>query len=134
MSKKVFLSFRQKNVDLRNDLLALFAAGGGRIQATPVYLTEDLRGKGEAAITKQIQEAMQDCCGLLLVMGEDVHNSEWIKYELEVADSWGIPRVGVRHRQATGGPPNRYPRLEILPWQPETIAQTVNSWQPRKGP
>jgi hypothetical protein len=131
MPKNVFLSFRQKNLDFRNDLRSFFEAWRGPVQATPLYLTEDVRAQGEPAIKRQIQEALRTCSGLLVVVGEDVHSSEWIDYEIAVADSWRIPRAGLRHPQAKGGLPTRFPGMEVLDWKPAAIARKVESWPSR---
>lgn len=128
MSKKVFLSFSHKNLDFRNDLRSLFAEWDGPVQATPVYVTEDVRAQGDAAVRREIQSIMQGCRGLLLVIGPDVHNSEWIDFEIGLADSLGMQRAAVRHTRASGGLPNRFPRMLELEWDPAAIARTVLGW------
>lgn len=127
--RKIFLSFSHRDVVMRDNLEGLFAARRGPIEGTPTYLKEDKRPEGEAAIVQAIKRTMEGCCGVLLVIGQDVHNSEWIKYELQVADSWGLPRLGIEHPQSRWGPPNSFPRLKILKWDPQAIAKEVNGWK-----
>lgn len=128
MSKQVFISFSHKNLDLRNDLRVMFAEWGGPIQATPVYLTEDVREEGTPAVEREIQKKMQPCCGLLLAVGEDVHNSEWIDYELNLAAGWQKPWAPVRHPRSKGGLPNNFRNRPVLPWDAAAIARVVAGW------
>jgi len=128
VSKQVFISFSHKNLDFRNDLRAMFAEWGGPIQATPVYITEDVRSQGTAAVERKIKEIMEPCRGLLLVVGEDVHNSEWIDYEIKLASGWQKPWAPVRHKQSKGGLPNSFRDKPVLPWDADAIAKVVAGW------
>jgi hypothetical protein len=128
MSKSIFLSFSYKNTDLRNDLRSLFAAWGGPVEATPVYVDEDVRPGGENAIKTKIIEVMENCRGLILVVGPDVHNSRWIDWEVDAAVRRGIPLIAVRHPKATGGLPNRFTGVSEIEWKPRLIAEAVRGW------
>jgi len=127
--KRVFISYSHRDAVMRDNLEGLFMPRLGPVRAIPARLTEDLRDKGESAIVDAIKRAMRPCCGVMLVLGQDVHSSEWIEYELQVADSWGLPRIGIRHPQSTGGPPGRFPRLKVVDWERSAIAAEVNAWK-----
>ncbi len=128
MAKKIFLSFRYKDATLRGDLQGLFKANGGTIEATPVYCKRDESATTEAAIKSAIKQSLQGCRGLLMVPGDDGHSAPWIKYEVSVALSDGLPCAVVDHPLARGGPPAEHHHLPRLRWDKKEIAEHVRSW------
>lgn len=129
MPKNIFLSFSYKDKNYRDNLRDQFQAHGGPIQATPLFVTEDVSSQGEQAIKNLIRQHMARASGLLVVLGEDVHNSPWIAFEVQCAKDRSIPIAVVRHPQATGGVPNRYPELKPIAWDPKALAELVAGWK-----
>ena len=128
MAKKIFLSFRYTDSDLRNDLEGLFQARQGPIEATPVYCKRSADATTEAAIRKDIQASLEGCRGVLVVPGDDAHSSKWIKYEVNVARSAQLPCAVVRHPQSKGGVPPDLRSLPELAWDPHAINEHVRLW------
>jgi hypothetical protein len=129
MAKNVFISFNFKEKGFKNDLYGLFQANGGRIQATPVIVTEDVSAQGEEAIRAVIRQRMTGCAGLVVVVGNDAHNSPWIAYELGMANELGIPKIAVRHPAATGGPPNAHRGMTQVEWSSQQLVDAIASWR-----
>lgn len=125
MAKRIFISFNYTERGWRNDLLALFQAYGGPVQATPVYVSDDVAAQGDAAVKAEIKRCMDGCKGLLVVVGNDAHNSPWIDYELNLANGWKIPKAAIRHPAASGGLPNHHKTMTVAPWNPMAIARLV---------
>jgi hypothetical protein len=125
MKKRVFISFRFKEKGLRNDLLQFFQANGGPVQATPTYMTQDLSSLGEDHIKDVIRQQMEGCAGLLVLVGDDVHNSSWIQWEGGVANELGVPKFGIRHPAAHGGFPNAHRGMREIDWDGEELARAV---------
>ena len=131
MTKKVFISFNFKELGYKNDMLRLFAANGGRIEATPIQVEKDVSAGGPSAIEAEIRRVMDPCSGLIALVGSDAHNSPWIDEELRHADRLGIPKVAVRHPQGRGGVPNSHRYLRVVEWNSQELADMVRSWLSR---
>jgi hypothetical protein len=127
MAKRIFLSFSFVDKGLLNDLLQFFQPQGGPVMATPTYMRSDLGDAGAERITQAIREQMQGCSGELLLVGDEVHNSRWIQYELGVANELKIPKFRVRHPTRSGGAPNAHAGMQEIPWSPKEVATILNS-------
>lgn len=124
MSKRVFVSFRYSDIAFRNDLESLFQNSG----AQPVHVVEDVAVQGEAAIRSEIQRHLQGCHGLVVVVGNDAHNSRWIDYEVQAARSARLPCVAIRHPRSSGGLPNGHKDLPLIDWSPASLKQEIARW------
>lgn len=128
MSKRIFVSFNYAERAFANDVRVFFQKLGGPVQATPVFVEKDVSAGGEPAIKEEIRRHVTGCRGLLVVVGDDAHNSPWMNYEVGLATSQKIPVAYVRHPRATGGPPNAQRGMPELTWDPKTIATAIASW------
>ena len=126
MAKRVFVSFRYADKDLRNDLLQFFQEHGGPVQATPAVMRTDVGDQGDERVKQVIREQLQGCVAVLAVVGDTVHNSRWIEYELGVANEFGIPKFQIRHPKATGGPPNAHAGMREIEWKRDAVAAVIN--------
>ena len=136
MGKNVFLSYRYSDAKLKGDLVARFQAKGGPIEATPVSLDELIlregpdRAEHQRKIEAEIDRLMDRCVGLIVVAGNDSHNSPWQMYEIGRATGHRkIPAIAVRHPEATGGLPNSARGLKLFDWDFHAIAAEVRSWR-----
>jgi hypothetical protein len=129
--KKIFISFNFKNVGQRNDMVRLFAASGGKLEATPVYVVNDVSAGKESAIRAEIQRVLAPCSGLIALISDDAHNSPWIDYELGYAHSQRIPTVAVRHPQSRGGIPNSHKGMRVMDWNSQELVDLVRGWPTR---
>ena len=128
MSKRIFISFNYAERNYQNNLLGLFQANGGPVEATPVYVEKDVTAKGDEAVKAEIERCMEGCRGLLVAVGNIAHNSRWIDHELGKANQLRIPKAAVRHPDASGGIPNNHKGMMVLKWDTEAIARLVESW------
>ncbi|NOK32025.1 hypothetical protein HMI49_02250 [Corallococcus exercitus] len=128
MAKRVFISFNFKEKGYQNDMQNLFAAHGGRVEATPTIVEKDVSAGGPAAIQAEIQRIMGPCKGLIVVVGDIAHNSPWVDYELGCANSQMIPKIAVRHPNATGGVPNNHRGMRVVEWNSQELIDAVRGW------
>jgi len=128
MAKKIFISFNYNQRGYKNDMLRLFAAYGGWLEATPVTVENDVSLGGDVAIKAEIKRVMAPCCGVIALVGTDAHNSPWIDYEMGCANSQQIPKVSVRHPQSTGGLPNNHRGMRVVEWNSQELADIVRGW------
>jgi hypothetical protein len=125
MDKRVFLSFRFTEKGWLNDLLQFFQENGGPVQAKFEYMKEDLSSLGEEHIERVIREQMDGCVALVVLVGDDVHNSPWIRWEGGVANELRIPKFGIRHPAAHGGFPNAHSGMKEIDWDPDELARVI---------
>ena len=130
MPKKVFMSFRYDDLAWKNDAEALFKAQPGQVLATPVYLPASAVGgrRPDAEIEAEIRGLLEGCAGLIVVVGNDGHNSPWLKHELGLANALKKPKVAMRHPQATGGLPNSHSGMRVIEWSSDALAREIQSW------
>jgi hypothetical protein len=126
LAKRIFLSFSFVDKGLLNDLLQFFQMKGGPVQATPAYMKTDFGDAGAERIKQAIREQMQGCVGVLLLVGDEAHNSRWIQYELGVANELQIPKFRLQHPTRSGGPPNAHSGTREIPWSPKEVAAVLN--------
>jgi len=134
MAKKVFLSFNFKEKNYLNDARNLFAPYLGTLEATPIFVERDVSENGPKAIEQEIQRVMGPCVGLIVVVGDVAHNSPWIDYELGYANSAKIPKIAVRHPNATGGVPNNHRGMTVLEWNSSELAAAIRGWPSTRSP
>ncbi|HEX8831279.1 MAG TPA: TIR domain-containing protein [Longimicrobium sp.] len=127
MAKRVFISFRWHEKGWRNDLLRFFQAYGGPVQATPASMNQDMSDRGEDKIKEAIRQQMDGCDAVIVVVGDDVHNSPWIEWEGGVANELKIRKFGMRHPAAKGGFPNAHAGMQEIPWDPAEMARIIDA-------
>jgi hypothetical protein len=126
MAKRVFLSFSfSAERGLLNDLLQFFHSNGGPVEATPTFMKQDLSAFGEERIKAAVREQMTGCAALLILIGDEAHNSRWIQYEAGVANELRIPKFGIRHPSHHGGFPNAHRGMTEIEWNREELARVV---------
>lgn len=126
MAKRIFLSFSFVDRGLLNDLLRFFQPHGGPVMATPTYMVSDISEGGPERISQAIREQMQGCVGVLLLVGDEAHNSRWIQYEMGVANELRIRKFRVQHPTRTGGAPVAHAGMHEIPWSPQEVAAVLN--------
>ena len=82
MAKRIFPSFSFVDRGLLNDLRRFFQAYGGPVEATPTLMETDFADAGPERIEQAIREQMRGCAGVLLLVGDEAHNSKWVGYEM----------------------------------------------------
>ncbi len=98
----------------------------GPIEAYPIWVEKNVSAAGDNAIRKEIRRIMDQCDVAFFLIGQDVHNSPWIEYEVMYAlSTLRIPCFGIEHPKGSYGPPNLVPNLEMLPWNVNLIAEMV---------
>jgi hypothetical protein len=125
MARRVFLSFKFAEKGLLNDLLQFFQENGGPVQASPAYMTQDLSSFGEEHIKRVIRQQMDGCVALIVLVGDQVHNSKWIEWEGGVANELQIPKFGIRHPAANGGFPNAHRGMNEIDWDRNELARVL---------
>lgn len=72
---------------------------------TITFETKDLRNQGENAIKEYLKRKVNGATALLVLVGDDTHNHKWIKYEVDLANSYHKKVFWMRIPNTTGAKP-----------------------------
>jgi hypothetical protein len=139
MSRKIFISYRFFDNEYARNIKTFFQPQGGMCDGEPVFVTRDRSAEGREAIDAEIRTVMGPCAVVLLVVGDDNHNSRWIDREVELAVSRNLPMLAVRLPGKTGGLPNRVKEIlkdrpvQIVAWREAELCPALNALQPPKA-
>ena len=87
--------------------------------------TEDKRQQGKEAVKKHIQSKIQGAALILVLVGQDSHNHEWIEAEIELANSFHKEIICVRIAHTTGAVPPLLTKKRLINFDPEAIKKLI---------
>lgn len=137
MTKKTFISYAFDDKEIVHSGGSFTEAQGGKVQGQFVRVQKFVGDKGDKAIDAEIKRVIDQCDAALFVVGNNNHNSPWIKREVELATSKGLKIVVARVPGTTGAVPEalvRQGKAEVS-FTPEAIsAQLEAQRKPAKQP
>jgi hypothetical protein len=83
--------------------------------------TDDTRQNGETAIKNHVRPFILGASVVLVLIGDDAHNHDWVRYEIDVALSNRKRLVLARIPGTTGAPPLHTSGMTIVKWTPESL-------------
>jgi hypothetical protein len=80
-------------------------------------------------VKDEIEKRLKQSSKLLVILGDDTHSSEWVKWEINTFEKHRGTRniLIMRHQHSTGKLPLEYSRYSIESWNP----QYLNDWLKR---
>ena len=87
--------------------------------------TEDNRILGKEAIKKHISNKIRGAAWILILVGNDTHNHDWIETEVELANSLHKKIICVRLPDTTGSIPRILKNYTLIPFHPYSIKKTI---------
>ena len=72
---------------------------------TITFETKDLRHLGEQAIKEYLKKMINGTTALLVLVGDDTHNHNWIEYEVQLAKSYNKKVFWMRIPNTNGAKP-----------------------------
>ncbi len=103
---KIFISYKFEDYEYANGIEGLLKNPNNQYRHSTKREKEDRRNKGEVAVKHYLNGIIRECNALICLIGNNTHNSMWVRYELEVAKSLGIKVIPVRIPRSSGGLPN----------------------------
>lgn len=79
-------------------------------------------------VKQEIQKRLKQADKLVVIIGENTHSSEWVKWEMDTFSNFRGARniLMMRHQYSTGGAPAGYSNYEIQDWNTRYLNQWVN--------
>ncbi|MEC4004885.1 TIR domain-containing protein [Flavobacterium sp. SUN052] len=90
--------------------------------------TEDKRHLGKDAIKEHIKSKIKGCAFILVLIGDNTHNHDWIDAEVELANSYHKKIICVRMPNTTGSVPNLLEKYDLIKFNPEPIKKIIDEF------
>lgn len=125
MSKSIFISCVHEDSHRINNIKKWASDGllGENIVIT--HETEDKRHEGDDAIKKHIESKIRGAACLFILIGNDTHNHDWIRIEVELANSFHKEIICVSVPNTTGAVPPILAHQKIISFNPELIKKYI---------
>jgi len=87
--------------------------------------TEDKRQQGKEAVKQHIKSKIQGAAIILVLVGQNTHNHEWIEAEVELANSFNKEIICVRLPHTTGAVPPLLKNKRLVSFDPDAIKKLI---------
>lgn len=88
--------------------------------------TEDKRIEGKEAIKNHIQNKIKGASVILVLIGQDTHNHDWIEAEVELANSFHKEIICVRVPHTKGAAPPLLSKKRLIGFDPNAIKRLIS--------
>ena len=103
-------------------------AGDGKLGAVTVTgESKDVRQGGDSAIRNHLSPLLRGAAALLVLVGSDTHNHDWVQYEVAHAQSHHKKILVVRIPNTSGAAPPSVRKLDEIPFEPRAIREALES-------
>lgn len=125
MSKSIFIScvFEDSH---RIDSIRKWATDNRLSDIVITQETEDKRQQGKEAVKQHIKSKIQGATIVLVLIGQDTHNHEWIEAEVELANSFHKEIICVRVPHTTGAVPSLLIGKRLISFDPDAIKKLIS--------
>lgn len=128
MIKRIFISFRETDRQYREAFEGILKNPNSPLKGIPISSREDVRNQGEKSVKNYIKTLINESDCMIILIGNDSHNSTWIDYEMDVATSKEKPILGVRIPSTSGAGPDLFRRRDFIPveWDTNIIKKNLD--------
>lgn len=91
------------------------------------FETDDKRSEGKKAISEHIKNKIRGAFAVLVLIGKDTHNHDWIKLEVDYANSFHKKICCVRIPETKGAIPSFLNKFKELAFDPNSILKELKS-------
>jgi len=91
------------------------------------FETEDKRHIGVDAIKQHIRDKIEGAAVILILIGQDSHNHDWIKAEAELANSFHKQIICVRITNTSGAVPLILKNYKVINFDPDAIKNAIDN-------
>jgi hypothetical protein len=88
---------------------------------------EDKRPLGKQAVKQHLEDKIRKCSAVVVLVGDDTHNHEWIEAEVELAKKFHKPIIPVRLPNTTGGIPEILKNHTEINFKLKSLKKTLDS-------
>lgn len=125
MSKSLFISTVHEDSH-RIDSIKRWANDNRLGDVTITHETEDKRHLGKEAIKQHIMNKVRGASTIIVLIGQDTHNHDWIAAEVELANSFHKKIVCMQVPNTTGSVPQLLNSYELINFDPDSLKRVLN--------
>lgn len=123
---QVFVSYVYEDKPYRDRIEAWALEGRlGNVKITGE--ADDMRASGEAAIRAHLIPYLKGAAALILLVGDNSHNHEWVAYEVNYMQSERKPVVVVRIPRTYGAAPPSARHFAEVTFEPNAIRRALGT-------
>ena len=127
MSKSIFISCVFEDVH-RIENIKKWAKENKLGDVVINHETEDKRAEGKEAIKEHIKNKIKGCALILVLIGDNTHNHDWINAEVELANSFHKKIICVRLPNTNGSVPSLLTKYDLINFNPVTIQKNIEDF------
>lgn len=122
--KSIFVSYKYEDLAKKNKLKRWEERGDlGEVRITGE--TKDVRQGGREAVEAHLKPKIEGMAAMLVLVGDDSHNSQWMDWEIDVAQQYNKKVLPVRIPGTTGAAPAAIRHLRTIEFNPNMIVKYV---------
>jgi len=88
--------------------------------------TKDVRKEGDAAVRNHLKPRIEGSSAVLLLLGANTHNHDWVKYEMSVATSFHKEIVVARIPDTSGAAPAGFQHIKPVLFDPTALKAALS--------
>ena len=127
---KIYISCSGDDLHRREGFIGMMENPNNDFIDDPVRDRKDMRGEPKEEIRQYINSYLQQCSGLILLLGNNTHRRPVVDYELDVMQSKKIPIIVIKLPETIGGLPKRLQstmtKNDILPYKASDIQDAID--------
>ena len=123
--KSIFASYKYEDKRFKDQLATWAREGRLGYNVSITGESQDVRQDGGNAIRNHINPIINGAACVVLIVGQDTHNSSGVDYELRNAKSAGKPIITVRAPQTSGALPALVASSPEVAFEPNAIARAL---------
>lgn len=126
MSKSIFISVVYEDSH-RITSIQNWAREGRLGHVVITHETEDKRPLGKDEIKRHISDKIRGAGIIVVLIGNDTHNHDWIEAEVELANSFHKKIVCMRVPNTTGSAPPILKKFEMINFDPDSLKKAFDN-------
>jgi hypothetical protein len=125
MSKSLFISCVYEDSHFIDNIIK-WAEKNKLGDVTITSETEDKRLQGVAEIKKHIQSKIQGAAVIIVLIGRDTHNHDWIRAESELANSYHKSILCLRVPETSSPAPEILKKYKLVNFDPDSLKKELD--------
>ncbi len=124
--KSVFVSYVYEDASHKEDVVGW----GEARRLGPVQVTSerrDVRQDGERRIKRELSPLLKGAAAVVVLIGNDTHNSQWVGYEVQHALSHHKQIIPVRLPGTRGAAPSAIRGVAEVAFDPESLRRALGT-------
>ena len=128
MRPKIYPCFSSEDIDHLHGLIGMIKNKNNVLSGIPIQEQENLEGNPPEVVKVHLRPKIKQSDIMVLLLGKNTHSRRWVRYEIEVAQSFRIPIFAVRIPESNiGGLPSILKgKVSVVNWNIREIQSMID--------